>query len=132
MKIRKFNENVESLDVKVNYLIESLKDFSESVYLEKASYNDKFELIEVWEDEEVTETYYLGYSIFIEVEIFKHIGDNDIYFDIDDMFNMSNDLSSIVQFVKSKSIDMNDVNIRFCIKDNLYVDIVDLKSKIEK
>jgi hypothetical protein len=50
MKIRKFNENVESLDVKVNYLIESLKDFSESVYLEKASYNDKFELIEVWED----------------------------------------------------------------------------------
>ncbi len=134
MKIRRFNESKDSLESKVKYLDESLEDFCDSTTLEESYFNANFKLIEVISEyaDLPSETYYSGYSITLDLDILKN-REKEEYFNVEDMLSMVGDFNSIVQFTKNVSDDLDNTYVGFSIKNsNFYIDIIDLKSKVEK
>jgi hypothetical protein len=154
MIIRKFNENIESeFDKEVLYIAESLRDFAD-VACNKFYFSDsqnpdtnvnnilivcpfedkkKFEEHKIYKNHyEKINCYYIGYYLHTSADLFKTKFNTNLK--IDDLMGNTVDFLSILELLKNKLSDMSDIKINILRNDDndLEIDIIDLKSKIER
>jgi hypothetical protein len=123
MRIKRFNENKENtssrLDVSIEYLMESLRDFNKDVSLYKCYVDeDNGHYSDFKTNDEYlldNESYMIGYNITIETEFIpktheeENFDSTPIEFSFNELYDNIKDLNSTFDFIKSFISDLEGI-----------------------